>query len=257
MKPGADFRVTLHHLSEDGTVASSELQDIDLVRVSPEKLRQLLDAIAVIAPKAEFPTEPELRIGGPHGRFLVQAKAGKVKVISWSTQTGGYDLTPDRILAMIMGMEAPEGAKMTIAELSGTGTARHRALKIIGILLLILGTNSVTAWMLTRPPPPPPPEILPESTSVTAERAKRVLADYAGDYETRPGDGGRRLTVTKEGAVHWVLFGPNNTIADDEQLTSHAAESRGHPVLVVSNFGMIEMKDPITVTYFGDVYRRK
>ncbi|MBI4622477.1 MAG: hypothetical protein HY736_04545 [Verrucomicrobia bacterium] len=57
--------------------------------------------------------------------------------------------------------------------------------------------------------------------------------------------------------MRWIRLGPDQTVAEDVTLTSQVADSRGQSVLVASNYGMIEMKDPITVAYFGDTYRRK
>jgi hypothetical protein len=252
----APFTVTLHHLSPDVKRAGLEFPDQELISVTPEKLRALLEALAVLAPKTEPPAEPELRIAGPHGRFLVQGRNKQVKVISWSTQGGGSGLSSERILAMIMGMEQEEGSPNR-GRRKTDADGGSRRWKIALLAVVVLGSNAVTAWMLTRPPPPPPPEILAEHKFVAPERGERILGQFAGNYETGTGDGDRRLTVGKDGAVRWTRLGPNQTVTEDFALTAKAAESRGQPVLVASNFGMIEMKDPITVVYFGDSYRRK
>jgi hypothetical protein len=253
-----EFAVTLHHLSSDGQQAGAQFPDLDLARVSPDKLRGLLEAITRIAPKCEFPAVPELRIAGPHGRFLVQAKNGQVRVTSWSAKTGSADLTPERILALVMGHDAAEGEAAPEREIrivSFGGLSRRWALVVLA--LAILTTNGITAWLLTRPPPPIPASLLPPYELVSPEKAKRVFADYAGIYETGTGSGDRRLTILDDGRLKWVRFGPQQTEAESHDLTAQAAESGGRPVLVASNFGMIEMRDPITLVYFGDTYRRK
>lgn len=253
-----EFDVTLHHLSSDGQQAGAQFPDLDLAKISPEKLRILLEAIAKIAAKCEFPTVPELRIAGPHGRFLVQAKNGQVRVTSWSTKAGSADLTPERIFALVMGRDAPEGEagpEREIKIISFGGPSRRWALVVL--VLAILATNGITAWLLTRPPTPLPTAVLPRYELVSPEKAKRVFADYAGVYETGGNSGDRSLTITDDGRLKWVRFGPQRSEAEKHDLTAQAAESGGRAVLVAANSGMIELRDPITLVYFGDTYRRK
>jgi hypothetical protein len=253
-----EFSVTLHHLAPDGQQAGSQFPDLDLTKVAPEKLRALLEALARVAPGCEFPTVPELRIAGPHGRFLVQAKNGQVRVTSWSTKAGAADLTPERIYALVMGGEAgaedaPPAGEIKI--ISFGGLSRRWALAIL--VLAIIATNGVTAWLLTRPPTPLPTYLLPKYQLVSPEQSKRVFSDFAGVYETGSDNGDRSLTIMNDGRLKWVRFGPKRTEVESHDLTAQAAESGGRPVLVASNFGMIEMRDPITLVYFGDTYRRK
>ncbi|MSU47551.1 MAG: hypothetical protein EXS37_00385 [Opitutus sp.] len=132
-----------------------------------------------------------------------------------------------------------------------------RRWKLALLAIAVVGSNGVTAWLLTRPPPPLPPELLPEYRLVTPEQAERVLAEFAGDFETGADAGDRGLTISPEGGLRSVVWGPDRTLAEETKLTARAAESRGRPVLVTNNYGMIEMKDPVTVVYFGDTYRRK
>jgi len=256
--PSADFNVTLHHLSPDVTQAGAHFQDMDYLRVKTSDLRRMLEALAVLAPKVEFPAEPELRIAGPHGRFLVQAKNGQVKVISWSSQTGtGGEMTPDRIYAMIVGMESGDSAREPAGALERfLGGVSPRS-KVAILAVAILGSNAITAWFLTRPNAVPPRELLPEYRPVAADQAKRIFDEFAGEYESGVGDARRQLTIGHDGTLHWEKFGANETVEEDVRPTAQAAESHGHPVLVASNYGMIEAKDAISVVYFGDTYRRK
>lgn len=258
MNAAAQFTVTLHHLAPDARRAGAEFADLNLANVAPEKLRTLLEALAALAPTTQFPAEPELRIVGPHGRFVVQVRNGQVRVTSWTTQEAGSGLTPNRILAMIMGTEAADESDGPASGAMGAAVGQlSRRWKIAVLAIAVAGTNGVTAWLLTRPPAPPPPELLPEYRVVAPEQAARLLANFAGDFETGGNPGDRRLTIRRDGTLRWVRLGPNQTMEEDLNLTSQAAESRGRPVLVASNYGMIEMKDPITIVYFGDTYRRK
>jgi len=250
------FTVTRHHLAPDLASAGAQHPDVEQTGVTPERLRAWLEALIRLAPTVEYPVTPELRIAGPHGRFLVQAKNGQVRVTSWTSNAGGSDLTPDRILALIMGTDEAEAAAIAVASV-GSGTSRRRGLKIALIVLAIVGTNGATAWMLTRPPPRLPASILPEYTIATPERAGRILGQFAGDYETGSAAGDRGLTVRPDGTLRWVQFGPDRSIVEETALTAQAAESGGRPVLVADNFGLIESADAITLVYFGDTYRRK
>lgn len=252
------FNVTLHHLAADGSQAGAQFPELDLTGVTRERLRTLLETLAALAPRCEYPVVPELRIAGPHGRFLVQAKNGQIRVTSWSAKTGAADLTPERIFALITGTEAaPESAESTdvARPVAFGGLSRRWALAIL--VAAVAATNGATAWLLTRPTPPLPPSLLPPYQLVDVERAKRVLTDFAGLYETGNNDGDRSLTIGSDGRLKWVRFGPKRAVTESHELTAQAAESGGRPVLVASNSGMIEMKDPITLVYFGDIYRRK
>ncbi|MEX2045351.1 MAG: hypothetical protein WD941_08360 [Opitutus sp.] len=251
------FAVTRHHLSPDLKQAGEEFADVEVAGIAPEKLRTWLVALTKLAPKVEYPVAPELRIVGPHGRFLVQAKSGQVRVTSWSSNAGGLDLTPDRILSLIMGTDALEAATFAFEGHGGSGVARPRGVKISLLIIAILGSNAATAWMLTRPPPRLPTSVLAEFTLAGGEPAGRILADFAGDYETGAAEGDRGLRISPDGTLRWVRYGPNRTIVEETGLTARAAESNSRPVLVADNHGMIELKDAITVVYFGDTYRRK
>jgi hypothetical protein len=252
----ATFGVTLHHLAPDLKQAGVHFADIERAGVTPEKLHTWLEALARLAPKSEYPVVPELRIAAPRGRFLVQAKNGQVRLTSWSSSEGGTDLTPERIYSLIMGTDAAEAASFAI-ELSDLGNGRSRAKKMALLAVAILASNAVTAWVLMRPPPPIPTSILPEYQVVSAEPAQRILATFAGDYETGTADGDRGLRIGADGALHWIRFGPNRSIAEETGLKAQPAESKGQPVLVADNHGMISMQDAITVVYFGESYRRK
>src|SRR5205823_5921967 len=146
---------------------------------TPEELQELLEALAELAPRVTFPAEPEVRIAGPHGEFLVQVRNGHVRVVSWSAQGGGSDLPPDRILAIIMGLEQDEGGARPRDGNVALPSPRSRYAKIALIGLVLIGSNSVTAWMLMRPPPPLPREVLSEYRLVAPERAARIFSEFA------------------------------------------------------------------------------
>jgi hypothetical protein len=255
MSEAAQFSVRLHHLTREISRAGSDCADVQLGALTPDKLREMLEKLAHLAPSVNFPAEPEVRITGPQGQFLVQVRNGHVRMVSWSAQQGGSDLPPDRILAIIMGLEQSEDGELGRNE-AKMSSPRVRGSKIALLAFVLFGSNGFTAWMLTRPSPPPPIQLLPEYRIVTPERAERMLTDFAGVYETGRAEGDRRLSIKADGTMQWTEFGPPQRVADETALTAQAAESHNRPVLIASNHGMIEMKDPLTLLYFNDTYRR-
>lgn len=258
MTAPAQFSVTLHHLAADLRKAGPEFPDTPARMIAARELRELIEALTVLAPRTEYPAEPELRIVGPHGRFLVQARNGEMRVSSWSAQAGGANLSSEQILAMILGLEEAEALPPRASDDGGARRGRGSARwKLIVLVIAIVGSNGVTAWMLTRPPPRVPVALLPEYQVVAPERAQRVLADYAGEYDTGLAAGDRHLSLRADGHARWFVWGADRTVQDEVTLAIQAVESRGRPALLADGLALIEMKDPITLVYFGDTYRRK
>ena len=253
MSAATTFSVTLHHLAPDVTRAAKELPDVELPDVAPEKLRKLLEALATLAPKVEYPAAPEMRITAAEGRFLVQVKEGKVRFTSWSLRTGGSDLTPAQIIAAITGEPLDERAGAGASGGSG-GKPGSRVAKVALLAAVILGSNGATAWMLMRPPPEP---MLPPYRLLDPEPAQRLFERVAGTYETGGTEGDRRLVIGRDGAVHWGKFGTNGALVDDTLFTATAAESKGQPALFTTGHALIEIRDPVTVVFYGDTFKRK
>ena len=258
MTAPTQFSVTLHHLAADGRKAGPEFPDTPTRVVAARELRALIEALTALAPRTEYPAEPELRIVGPHGRFIVQARNGEMRVSSWSAQAGGANLTSEQILAMILGLEEAEALP---ARANGDREARptrgSSRWKLVVLAIAIVGSNVVTAWMLTRPLPRVPVALLPEYQLVAPERAQRVLTDFAGEYDTGFAEGDRHLALRADGHARWFVWGTDRAARDEVTLSIQAAESRGRPALLADGLALIEMKDPITLVYFGDTYRRK
>lgn len=253
MSDASIFAVTLHHLAPDVARAAKDLPDVELSDVTPDKLRKLLEALSALAPKVEYPAAPEMRIAAAEGRFLVQVKEGKVRFTSWSLRTGGSDLTPAQILAAITGEPLDERAGTGAAGGSG-GKRISRVAKVALLAAVILGSNSVTAWMMMRPPPE---LLLPPYRLLDPEPAQRLFERVAGTYETGTTEGDRRLTIARDGVVHWGKFGTDGTLIEDTLFTAKAAESKGQPALFTTGHALIEIKDPVTVVFYGDTFRRK
>jgi hypothetical protein len=256
MSNATTLAVTRHHLAPDLKSAGANFPDVEQQGVTPQRLRGWLESLVKLAPKVEYPAVPELRIVGPRGRFLVQAKGGQVRLTSWSTNEGGSDLTPDRILSLVLGTGQEETAAFAV-DITAAVKPRAHWTKLALLAVVVLATNGVTAWMLMKPAPRLPLSLLPEYTVVGDEPAQRIFRDYAGEYEMGGAEGDRALTIRPDGTLRWVTFGPNRAIAEETALTAQAAQSRGQPVMIAENLGLIERKDPITITYFNDRYARK
>lgn len=246
------FTLGLHHLSADAAQAGSHLPDLELADITPDRLRAMLEALTALAPRIQYPVTPEIRIATGDRRFLVQVKDGHVRFTSWSLRTGGNDLTPQQILAAITGAEEAVAGAASGAPAGGR-VRSSRGLTIALIATAILGSNAITAWMLTRPPA----DLMPEYRLLAEEPGKRLLGDVAGDYATGAEDGDYALHIAPDGAVRWVTFGEKGAVTEERRLTAQAAESRGKPALVTSNRGLIEIRDPVTVVFYRDVYQRK
>ncbi len=243
------FTLNLHHLTADASQARVDLPDVELPSVEAGRLRGMLDALGKLAPRVEYPVAPEIRIATGNERFLVQVKEGQVRLSSWSLRTGGNNLTPQQIFAAITGAEETEIGDSTPA----TGGIRKRHLKIVGLIVAILGSNAITAWTLTRPPA----DFLPKYRLLAEEPGKRLLADVAGSYATGAEDGDYTLNIAPDGAVRWATLGEKGVVSEETRLTARPAESKGKPVLITSNRGVIEVRDNITLSFYRDIYHRK
>jgi hypothetical protein len=248
------FTVTLRHLAPDASRAGADLPDAELTEVPTDRLRRLIEGLSKLAPTVSYPTTPELRVTSPEGRFLVHVKEGKIKFTSWSLRTGGSELTPAEIFAAITGEELDEPAFVAATAVVEEKKTMPRGAKIALLAVVILGSNAVTAWMAVKPPP----TLLPNYRVMDAEPASRLLASTAGDYEMGTAAGDRGLTIRKDGTVRWYKYGENKTIAEEDGFTTKPVEVQPArtPGLLAPNW-IIDVKDPITVVFYGDTYRRK
>ena len=249
------FSLTLQHLARDARAAGAELPPIELQEVAAEQLRGLLEAMVALAPTVAYPAQPEMRIVSPHGRFLVQVRDGRTRFSSWSLRGSNREFTSDEIFAAITGLEreAEESEGRAGPPVAAHAMPSARVLKIVALGLAIAGTNAFTAWMVTRPPP----DLMPAYRLIADEPAKRVLADAAGGWATgtRPGD--RALQISERGEVRWTRLGEDGQVAETTQLTVQPAEVAGKTALVTSTRAVIELRDAITVVFYGDTYRRR
>ncbi len=110
------YSVAFRHLSSDAKKSGSELPDVQLHYLSLTQIRALLESAATLAPKVTPPAEPELRITGESGKFVVQIRAGNLNFVSWSSskKTGGKH-TPAQIVALIAGDDSDDQESAAVA----------------------------------------------------------------------------------------------------------------------------------------------
>ena len=149
-------------------------------------------------------------------------------------------------------MELAEAAGILVAE---GASKRSRGGLIALLAVLILGTNALTAWLLTRPQPPPP--LLPDFTPLARETAERLMADLAGDYQTGATEGARVLKISKDGHVHWLRLGPAGAIAEDVEVAVQPVQSHGRPALFADERALLEVADSAALVFYNQTYRRK
>jgi hypothetical protein len=250
------FTVTLKQLSADCTKAGAD-QKADLFYVSPDQLRKLLRALQTTAATVEPPLEPEMRIEGPTGKFVVRAKLGEMQLVSWSSAHRGGKVSPDDVIAAVTSTEAadepaPKAAKGTPGRTARSGGQKENKLALVGLGLAIVAVNAFTIWFITRPP-----RTLTDSyTLLPATEAERVFNAVAGFYETGRGTGDRRLEIAKDGSVQRIKFGASGAPRDKQAFTTKAAEAEGKSALVTNKKTLIRVKDPTAVMLYGDTYQK-
>lgn len=253
-KPGnALFVVNLRHLAPDGRKAGVELPNSQLNYIPAKQLRQVLIAVAELAPSVTYPVEPELRIAGPAGQFVVNVKAGRLHLVSWASSQKGGEMSVAQIYAAVTGEQADDAPRQARggAGAPAKGGIREN-LTLVALGIAIVAVNAFTIWFVTRPPR----TLLPHYTLLAAEPAGRVLKDVAGSYETGSGSGDRRLEIDANGSVQRIKFGAGRTVKDRQTFSVQAADAGGKSALITSRKSMITIKDQLSVILYGDTYTR-
>jgi hypothetical protein len=249
------FDVTLIQLSADGKAAGAGLPTVERPGLTAKELRKLLSAVAKVAPQVAYPAAPSLRVQGPTGQSIINLKDGRLQFVSWSSRLApGANPTADDIYRAITGEEVegiPAATPVSRGH-PGTSSRLKRGLLIAACLAVIIGLNTFT---LTRDREPMG-SLLPEFRVLPPEPAERLLATAAGTYETgtRPGD--RRLEISRSGQVQWIKYGTDRSPVERREMTVQAVTSGGKEALLTSRKAIVHIKDPMTVTYFGDAYTR-
>ncbi len=246
------FSVSLRHLTADGKKCGLEFPAAQLRHVSVSQLETLLLAVDEIAPSVAPPAEPEVRISGATGDFVVRINAGQLHMVTWSSHHKVGAATPTQIVAAITGEEASEALRSKGSAGQPKSKGGRETLTLVALGLAILLVNSFTVWILTRPPR----GFLPKYRLLAPEQAQRVLADVAGVYETGRGPGDRRLEVGRNASAQRIKLGPGGSVKDIQSFAVQAAEAEGNKALITSRKSLITIKDGISVVLYGDTYTR-
>jgi hypothetical protein len=248
------FSVGFHHLSTDAKKSASTLPDAQLHYLTPTQVRTLLETAAALAPSVIPPAEPELRISGETGKFVVQLRAGNLNFVSWSTtHKGSGQLSPTQIIAIITGECDDDSAPSVGNGLPFLGRLLP-SMNMGTMAVIIVLVNAFTIWFVTKPPR----TLTPKFVLMEAAPAERLLTEVAGIYETGAAPGDRRLEIKPDGGIQRIKIGPNGATAQKQAFTVKAAEAAGKPalVLVTKNQSLITIKDPLSVVLYGDTYKR-
>jgi hypothetical protein len=217
----------------------------------------LLKSLQAISATIEPPLEPEMRIAGPSGKFVVKPKLGELHLVSWSKAHKGGVVTPQAVLDAVCGAEAEEGAAPARAAgpsraAKGSGRSAESKLTLAGLTLAILAVNAFTVWFVTRPP-----RTLAEAYKLLpAAEGEVVLQMVAGKYETGQKAGDRRLEIAKDGAVERIKLGTGGAPRDKQNYTTKPAETDGKKALLTNRKTLIKVKDPTSVVLYGDTYTK-
>lgn len=246
------YSVAFRHLSSDAKKSGTELPDAQLHYLSLKQIRTLLESAATLAPNVIAPAEPELRITGDTGKFVIQLRAGNLNFVSWSSakKTGGK-LTPAQIVATIAG----EGSDDDERQSTPSGARGFLPSMNVGMMAVaIVAVNVFTIWFMLQPPR----KLTPKFTLLSPAPAERLLTEVAGVYETGGAPGDRRLEIKPDGGIQRIKFGPNRAPAQKQSYTVKAAEAAGKPalVLVTKNQSLITINDSLSVILYGDTYKR-
>jgi hypothetical protein len=247
--PEALYNVALKHLARDGKSAGADLPAAQLSHISAKQLRSVIEAVGALAPSVIPPTEPELNIVTPEGKFVIRVKGGALHLVTWSSQHKSGEYSAARIFSIITG-EPVAGSVRQQAASDGGGTGGKGML--IWLAVAILAVNGFTIWFVTRPKK----TLLPKYSVLAPGPADRLLSSVAGVYETGSAPGDRRLEIDKTGQVQRYKFGPERALTSKQTFSVAAAEAEGKPALLTNKKSLITVNDSLTVVLYGDSYRR-
>lgn len=251
------YDVTLVQLTPDAKKAGADYPTTGRAGVHEKELRTLLFAAEILAPTVTYPLAPEIRVAAATGKYVIRLKDGRLRFVSWSTaKSSVVEPSVEEMLAIIRGEVLEHGAGSgagTSYSAAGRGSSGAKPVMLIGMLAaLVVGLNAFTILHDRKPPG----NFLPSFRLIEPEPAGRVLASVVGNYETGRAPGDRRLQIGKDGAVRWIKFGANQTVAEEKTFTVQAADTNGVKALLTSRQSMITIKDSSTLVLFGDTYSR-
>jgi len=247
------YVITLKHLTRDGTKAAANLPEVQLNYIPGKQLKGLLDAVTALAPSVVFPVEPEVRIAGPAGRFVVNIKEGQLHLVSWSSANSGGRFNSEQIFGIVSGAETAESVRAAAGESSGLsmGFLQGKGSMIL-MAIAILAVNGFTVWTLMKPKK----TLVPKFETLASEPAQRLLTDIAGVYVTGTAPGSRRIEIQANGSVNRYKLGAEQVLTSPQTFTVTPAKVSGKPALITSKKSVISIKEPLSLVMFGDTYLR-
>ncbi|HKB57340.1 MAG TPA: hypothetical protein VKC51_07100 [Lacunisphaera sp.] len=262
-----NFSITMHHLAPGAKAAGLAYPDEQIPAADTAQLRDLLYALAEIAAGLTIyePSSPEIRIKTDREVFTIRTRYRGLCFVGYEAILRGEEHSVSFILSTITGtaesVKAPPRSERPATASPGPGASSAAArdfggmprwAKIAVMAVLIIGFNSVTAWMLLRPTHTPGPkyDLLPESES------HALLIKTAGVFETGVQEGDRRIIIRSDGTLLLAKFGPQKTVAEENIRSARGALADGRAILVTSDPYVIELKDANTVVLYGVTYRR-
>ena len=247
------FSVAFRHLATDAKKAGASLPDAQRHYLSAPQILALLDAAAALSPHVPHPAEPELRISGATGKFVVQLRAGSLHFVSGSSSDKAAGITtPAQVIAAISRRPGGDDDAGDAGGIAVFLAAFSPAMNLGTLIAAIFAVNLFTFWFTTRPPR----TLVPKFTLLPAEPAARLLTNVAGVYETGDGPGDRRLEIQKNGGMQRIKFGAQRAVAHQQTYTVKAAEAAGKPALVTDKLALITIQDKEALVLYGDTYRR-
>ena len=247
------YVLTLKHLTRDGTKAAANLPEVQLNYIPGKQLKGLLDAVAALAPSIVYPVEPEMRIAGPAGRFVVNLKEGKLHLVSWASANSSGHYNAAQIFGIVSGTETAESVRAASGESSGFSIGfLHGRGSMVLMAIAILALNGFTVWTLMKPKK----TLVPKFEVLASEPAQRLLTDVAGVYVTGTAPGSRRLEIQADGKANRYKLGAEQVLTSPQTFTVLPANIAGKLALITSKKSVISIKEPLSLEMFGDTYLR-
>lgn len=260
------YSVTLHHLGPGATAAGLAYPDEQLAAVTLDQLRELLQALEVVAAGLTIyePSTPEIRIKTDREVFVVRTRYRQLCLVGRESLLRGEQHTVPYILGVVTGVatepaapvvsvrtyERPPSISPVAEERAGGGS--KPALKIAVMLSLIVICLGTSVWFLVKPPR----GVAPKFSYMNPAESKTLLTRIAGEYRTGTGEGDRRLIIAADGTLRLAKYGPAQAIAEEIIRTARGARQEGQTALATTDPYVMLVRDPDGIVLYGQTYKR-
>lgn len=261
----AAYSVTLHHLSSKASRASLEYADEQILAINLDQLRALLYAFSVTASNLTIyePSLPEIRVKTDRDVFVIRTRYRRLCLVGWESILRGEDHSVAYILTTITGTAEPAKAAPKVERAAHASSVSRppivekslfpRWAKIAVMIVLIIGFNGATAWMLLKPAP----SLLPPHEGLPVLESHALLNKVAGQYETGTKEGDRRMIIDADGTLRLSKYGPQQVVLQERVKSARGGKVENKPALITSEPGVIIIKDDNTLVYFNTTYTRR